>query len=73
MGGTKRVKETGKYGARYGSTVRKRMLKLLTERHKKTVCRGCGKLVLMTRRSVGVWSCPSCGFTYAGPAHVSQT
>ncbi|MCL5788385.1 MAG: 50S ribosomal protein L37ae [Candidatus Marsarchaeota archaeon] len=73
MGHTKRVKEAGRYGSRYGSTVRKRVLKILSERHSRTVCAGCGKSVLMRRISVGVWECPSCGYTYAGPAHTPKS
>lgn len=72
MGKTKVVGETGSYGARYGMTVRRRALKILKKRHEKVACPRCGKLVLMKRLSVGVWTCPSCAYTYAGPAHVAK-
>jgi large subunit ribosomal protein L37Ae len=72
MGRTKDVKETGRYGARYGMTLRKRMLKILRTRYEKVGCPRCGKLVTMARLSVGVWRCPSCAYTYAGPAHTPK-
>ncbi len=72
MGRKKVVGITGRYGARYGMTVRRRAQKILEKRYEKIACPRCGKMVLMKRLSVGVWSCPLCGYTYAGPAHVAK-
>lgn len=72
MGKTKVVGITGRYGARYGMTLRRRVLKILEKRYEKTACPRCGKLVVMKRLSVGVWRCPTCGHTYAGPAHTPK-
>ncbi|PSN84629.1 hypothetical protein B9Q13_05035 [Candidatus Marsarchaeota G2 archaeon ECH_B_SAG-G16] len=69
MGKTKVVKETGRYGARYGMSLRRRMLKILSERNKKVNCPKCGKIVRMRKLSVGVWKCPRCNYCYAGQAY----
>jgi len=72
VGKTKVVGPTGRYGARYGMTVRRRALKILEKRYEKVGCPRCGKLVTMKRLSVGVWLCPSCSYKYAGPAHTPK-
>lgn len=73
MGRTKVVGIAGKYGARYGATLRKRV-KMIEERRRAPYrcprCRVPGKLV---RISVGVWTCRKCGYTFAGGAWVPRT
>jgi len=70
---TKVVGVAGRYGARYGATLRKRV-KLIEERrrapHRCPRCRTPGRLV---RLSVGVWQCRKCGYTFAGGAWVPRT
>lgn len=66
--GTKKLGITGKYGARYGSTLRKRMKPLEESQHKKYVCVACGKLSVK-RCSVGLWKCRSCRHKFAGAAY----
>ena len=65
-------KETGRYGARYGMTVRRRTLKILQARGKKVQCPNCGKVSRMIKLSVGVWQCPKCEYTYAGQAYTAE-
>ncbi len=67
---TKDVKETGRYGPRYGMTLRRRTLKILRKRYQRSMCARCGKKTLFVRKSVGVWRCPHCEYVFAGPAHV---
>ena len=66
--GTQKMGITGKYGARYGSTLRKRMKSVEESQHKKYVCDACGKLSVR-RCSVGLWKCRSCKHKFAGAAY----
>jgi len=69
---TKKVGPTRGLGVRYGSTVRKRYIKVITELRKPHRCQQCG-FVRVKRVSVGVWSCSKCGFTFAGGAYTPNT
>ncbi len=69
---TKKVGPTRGLGVRYGSTVRKRYVKVITELKKPHRCPQCG-FVRVRRVSVGVWSCGKCGFTFAGGAYTPTT
>jgi large subunit ribosomal protein L37Ae len=72
MGRTKKVGPTRGLGVRYGSTVRKRYIKVITEMKKPHRCPQCGFL-RVKRASVGVWKCGKCGFTFTGGAYVPTT
>ena len=69
---TKKVGPTRGLGPRYGSTVRKRYIKVMEEMRKPHKCPQCGFL-RVKRESVGVWKCRKCGFTYAGGAYTPIT
>ena len=69
---TKKVGPTRGLGARYGSTVRKRYVKIVTELKKPHRCPQCG-FVRVKRQSVGVWVCGKCRFTFAGGAYIPST
>jgi large subunit ribosomal protein L37Ae len=58
----------GRFGARYGRTVRKRLGQIESELRKKHRCPSCGSLTVK-RFSVGVWKCSKCGFTFSGGAY----
>jgi large subunit ribosomal protein L37Ae len=72
MGRTKKVGPTRGLGTRYGSTVRKRYIKVVTEMKKTHRCPQCGFL-RVKRISVGVWGCRKCGFTFTGGAYSPTT
>jgi len=59
-------------GPRYGSTVRKRYIKVMTEMRKPHRCPSCG-LPRVKRESVGVWVCRKCGFKFTGGAYTPVT
>ena len=59
-------------GSRYGATVRKRYIKVVTEMKKSHSCPQCG-FSRVKRVSVGVWRCRKCGFTFAGGAYTPTT
>lgn len=72
MGRTKKVGPTRGLGPRYGSTVRKRYIKVVTEMKKPHRCPQCG-FSRVKRVSVGVWECRKCGFTFTGGAYTPTT
>ncbi len=59
-------------GPRYGSTIRKRYIKVMTEMKKPHRCPNCG-LPRVKRESVGVWTCRKCGFKFTGGAYTPAT
>ncbi len=69
---TKKVGPARGLGPRYGSTVRKRYVKVITELKKPHTCPQCG-FVKVRRESVGVWKCKKCGFTFSGGAYTPVT
>ena len=69
---TKKVGMTRGLGTRYGATVRKRYLKVVTEAKRTHKCPQCGAEAVK-RESVGVWNCRRCGVTFAGGAYTPVT
>merc|ERR1712024_432325 len=66
---TKKVGVTGKYGTRYGASLRKTVKKMEITQHSKYTCTFCGK-DNMRRQAVGIWKCgtKNCRITVAGGA-----
>ncbi len=69
---TRKVGATRGLGPRYGATVRKRYIKVVTEMKKSHRCPQCG-FSRVKRVSVGVWRCRKCGLTFAGGAYTPTT
>jgi large subunit ribosomal protein L37Ae len=69
---TKKVGPTRGLGPRYGATVRKRYIKVITELKKPHRCPQCG-FVRVKRTSIGIWQCGKCEFTFAGGAYTPTT
>ncbi len=69
---TKKVGMTRGLGARYGATVRKRYVKVLSEARKAHKCPQCSSASIR-RESVGVWNCRKCGLTFSGGAYTPVT
>jgi len=70
--GTKKVGSTRGLQARYGATVRKRYISIITEMKQAHKCPQCG-LKAVKRQSVGVWKCRKCDFTFTGGAYIPAT
>ncbi|KAG5833889.1 hypothetical protein ANANG_G00280700 [Anguilla anguilla] len=69
---TKKVGIVGKYGTRYGASLRKMVKKIEISQHAKYTCSFCGK-TKMKRKAVGIWNCGSCMKTVAGVlGHTTQ-
>merc|ERR1711976_1100503 len=64
---TVKVGIVGKYGTRYGASLRKIIKKFEVQQHARYLCHFCGKTA-MKRVSVGIWKCKPCGKTIAGGA-----
>merc|ERR1711970_51679 len=66
---TKKVGVMGKYGTRYGASLRKTVKKMEVSQHSKYLCTFCGK-DKMKRKVVGIWFChdKNCRITVAGGA-----
>ena len=69
---TKKVGSTRGLGPRYGSTVRKQYVKVLSEMKKAHTCPQCGS-ESVRRQSVGLWNCRKCDFTFTGGAYAPAT
>ncbi|AEO68831.1 3e9e42a4-3794-4afc-bf18-1d6a407ed78c [Thermothielavioides terrestris] len=69
---TKKVGISGKYGTRYGASLRKLVKKQEVSQHARYTCTFCGKNSVR-RSAVGIWSCKSCKKTMAGGAYTVAT
>ncbi len=70
---TKKVGIAGRFGPRYGSTLRKRWKEVMERRYQEHLCPFCGITSRKKRISVGIWKCPKCGAVWAGGAYVPRT
>jgi len=72
---TKKVGITGKYGTRYGSTIRKIVKKFQIQQRASYICPVCGKVIWLfiksavRRVAAGIWKCRGCKTTFAGGAY----
>ena len=62
----------GKYGTRYGASLRKVVKKQEVSQHSKFFCDFCGKYAVK-RQAVGIWKCAGCKKTKAGGAYTLNT
>jgi large subunit ribosomal protein L37Ae len=69
---TKKVGSTGRFGARYGAKLRRRVLDIERRRADPQRCPSCATRAL-TRKAVGLWNCKKCGLSFAGGAYVPFT
>merc|ERR1711907_933148 len=69
---TKKVGVVGKYGTRYGASLRKIIKKIEITQHATYTCAFCGKDTVK-RSVVGVWRCKACRKVIAGGAYTLST
>ena len=72
MGRTKKVGSTGRFGTRYGATIRKRVKKIEQDAKRFHTCPSCDSLKVK-RVSVGIWECKFCGFRFTGGSWAPET
>lgn len=64
----KKIKASGRFGAGYGTRVRKKLNAIELLQRKKQVCPHCSKPAAK-RQAAGIWNCKKCDKTFAGPAY----
>ena len=64
----KKTKSAGRFRARYGKSVRTKLIKVESKQRKKQKCPFCGKLGVK-RLSKGIWKCPRCKKKFASDAY----
>lgn len=65
---TKKVKASGRFGVRYGKTVRAKLSKVEEKQRKKQTCPFCKKLGVK-RLSKGIWKCSKCNKKFASDVY----
>ncbi|MFX1302731.1 MAG: 50S ribosomal protein L37ae [Promethearchaeota archaeon] len=73
MGKTKKVGVTATYGARYGSTLRKRARLILEKMKGDIKCPRCETKGTIHRISTGIWHCKKCEARFTGGAYYIET
>ncbi|MCX6742293.1 MAG: 50S ribosomal protein L37ae [Candidatus Pacearchaeota archaeon] len=73
MGKTKKVGASGRFGVRYGSTVKEKWLEVEKKRKERQRCPFCKKLAAK-RIAKGLWQCKSksCGKRFTGGAYALE-
>ncbi len=72
MARTKKVGSTGRFGARYGAKLRRRVLDIEKKRNEPNRCPSCATRALK-RKAAGLWQCSKCDLLFAGGAYVPYT
>ena len=65
---TQKVGIAGKYGTRYGASLRKLVKKIEVAQHAKYDCVFCGR-TSVKRKATGIWNCSGCGKIQTGGAY----
>ena len=65
---TKKIGHAGKFGVRYGKTIRERYNAVEVKQRKKQKCPFCTKLKVK-RTAKGLWHCLACGKKFTGGAY----
>lgn len=72
MGDTKKVKYTGRFGPRYGKSIRERVLEVEVKQRRLHKCPKCESEALQ-RISTGIFQCKHCKTKFAGGAYTPTT
>ncbi len=70
---TKVVGIAGRFGARYGSSVRKKWKEIMERRYTEYTCPYCSNTTIIKRIAFGIWKCPKCNTIWAGAAYTPWT
>jgi len=68
MGRTKKVGSAGRFGVRYGRTIRKKIADIEALYKGKHKCNFCKKIGVR-RLSYGLWQCTKCSIKFTGKAY----
>lgn len=69
---TKKAKSVGRFGARYGVRIRRRVREVEARQKVDHACPSCGA-IRVSRTDTGIWSCRKCAYTFAGGAYLPET
>ena len=69
---TKKAGASGRFGPRYGTKIRKRVLAVEKGLRRAHMCPSCGAKTVQ-RESSGIWSCKRCNTRFAGAAYRPTT
>jgi large subunit ribosomal protein L37Ae len=61
---SKKSKSAGRFGCRYGKSVRAKVVQVEEKQRQKQKCPFCARMGVK-RTSKGVWKCPRCSKTFA--------
>jgi large subunit ribosomal protein L37Ae len=64
----KKTKSAGRFGARYGRSIKSKLVKVEVKQRKKQKCPYCKKLGVK-RLSSGIWKCPKCDKKFASDTY----
>jgi large subunit ribosomal protein L37Ae len=73
MGKTKKIGIAGRFGTRYGSTIRNRWRDVMQKTKGPQKCPKCETTIRNMREFLGVWHCKKCGARFTGGAWVPKT
>jgi large subunit ribosomal protein L37Ae len=65
---SKKSKSSGRFGAKYGRSVKAKLVKVETKQKTKQKCPFCGKLGVK-RLSKGIWKCSRCDKKFASDTY----
>ncbi len=65
---TKKVGTAGRFGPRYGRTIRQKVTEIEKKQKRKHKCPYCNYFKVK-RVSVGIWQCKKCNTKFAGKAY----
>ena len=68
---TKKVGTSGRYGVRYGKTLKVKVATIERQQKKKHKCPECGKNQVK-RVSLGIYQCNKCNHKFAGKAYIPK-
>ena len=72
MAHTKKIGSAGRFGARYGRKLKKKLIDVEKLQHTKHVCPSCKKVGGIKRVASGIWTCKKCGVKFAGKAYTPE-
>jgi len=66
---TKKQGSAGRYGVKYGNTLRKKVSDIEENSRGTHKCPFCGKEDKVVRKAYGIWNCKSCEKIFVGKAY----